>query len=559
MENRAWWKEGIVYQIYPRSFYDSNGDGIGDLNGISAKLDYLQDLGVTILWISPFYQSPDVDMGYDISDYEAIQPRFGTMADFEHLLSEAHLRGMRIIIDLVVNHTSNQHRWFIESNGRKRGKYDDYYIWRDGRNGKAPNNWGSVFSGSAWTYSKLRGKYYLHLFAPEQPDLNWTNGQVRSDIYRMMDRWCRKGVDGFRMDVIGMISKPADLPDGPVSEGGLYGTWDGLVMNREQVHEYLREMNEKVLSKYDLMTVGETSGVSTADALKYAGSDSHELNMVFQFERVDAETENNSKWTLRRVKLPVLKEIFSRWQTDLDGKSWNSLYWENHDQPRCVSRYGDTETYWKESAKMLAVCLYMQKGTPYIYEGQELGMTNMTFSSPADLHDVEAVNAYREMTEVKHLDPAYVMKCMNRICRDNARTPFQWNGNYAAGFTTGTPWMPVNSNYTAVNAEDERRDPDSILNFYRRLNSLRKEYDVIVYGSYKLLLPDDDRLFVYTRTFKNVELLIICNFTAETVPYIVPEQFLGARMIISNYDAPASGRVRPYEGSVYAVENATVC
>ena len=557
MENRTWWKEGIVYQIYPRSFYDSNGDGTGDINGIRQKLDYLKELGVTILWLCPFYKSPDADNGYDISDYETVQGAFGTTDDLSALITEAHQRSLKIIIDLVINHTSNEHPWFIESRKSGTNKYSDFYIWRDGKNGNPPNNWGSVFSGSAWTYSPERGQYYLHLFTPQQPDLNWNNGTVRSELFAMMDRWCRKGIDGFRMDVIGMISKPEDLPDAPVRKGKVYGEWGSLVMNRPQVHTWLKEMNKSVLSKYDLATVGETSGVTTKDALQYAGFGTNELNMVFQFERPDAETENGSKWTMKKAKLSVLKEIFSRWQNDLEGKAWNSLYWENHDQPRCVSRYGDTGKYWKESAEMLAVCLYMQKGTPYIYQGQELGMTNTTFNKPDDLKDVEAVNAYNEMVDVQKMNPELAMQYINRIGRDNARTPFQWSDKPQAGFTSGTPWIPVNANNPEINAEKELRDPGSILNFYKKIIALRKTHQVIVYGTYSLLMPGDERLYLYTRQLGTAKLLVVCNFTNETAHADIPPKFGNAAVLISNYESGTQDRslVRPYEGTVYSIEN----
>ncbi|MCK9171470.1 MAG: alpha-glucosidase [Treponema sp.] len=557
MEKRTWWKEGIVYQVYPRSFFDSNGDGTGDINGIRQKLDYLKDLGVTILWLCPFYKSPDADNGYDISNYEAVQPSFGTMEELSALINEAHQHSLKIIIDLVINHTSSEHSWFLESRKSKTNDYSDFYIWRDGKDGNPPNNWGSVFSGSAWTYSPERGQYYLHLFTPQQPDLNWQNDSVRSELFAMMDRWCRKGIDGFRMDVIGMISKPEDYPDAPVRPGKIYGEWGSLIMNRPQVHIWLKEMNKTVLSKYDLVTVGETSGVTTKDALQYAGFGAHELNMVFQFERPDAETENGSKWTMKKAELSVLKEIFSRWQNDLEGKAWNSLYWENHDQPRSVSRYGDTGKYWKESAKMLAVCLYMQKGTPYIYQGQELGMTNTTFEKPEDLKDIEAVNAYNEMIHEHKISPAVAMQYINRISRDNARTPFQWSDKPQAGFTTGTPWIPVNANYKEINAQKELADPDSVLNFYKKINLLRKKYPVIVYGTYTLLMPDDERLYLYTRQLDNAKLLIVCNFTGEQVHAYIPQEFRDAPVLISNYGSEHSDRsmVRPYEGTVYSINN----
>lgn len=562
METRAWWKEGVIYQIYPRSFMDSNGDGIGDINGIRQKLPYLKNLGIDIIWISPFYKSPQVDNGYDISDYQDIDPMFGTMADFDAMLSEAHSLGIKIVIDLVVNHTSDQHKWFIESRKSKDNPYRDFYIWRDPKpDGSEPNNWGSCFSGSAWKYDETTQQYYLHLFAPEQPDLNWDNPKVRDAVFNMMTWWCDKGIDGFRMDVISMISKVPGLPDGPKDPGSLYGSFGPYVLHGPHVHDYLKEMNSKVLSKYDLATVGETSGVTTEEAQKYAGFDSHELNMVFQFERIDCENENGSKWTDKKISLPELKAIFSRWQTDLEGKAWNSLYWENHDQPRSVSRYGSEDTYWKESAKMLALCLHMQKGTPYIYQGEELGMTNTRFESLDDCRDLEAINAYHEMTEKQGISHETMMRYINRISRDNARTPVQWTSDKNAGFTTGTPWIAVNPNYTRINAENQIHDDDSVFTFYKTLIALRKRYLVITYGTYELLEQEHEQLYIYTRTLEDApagekQLLVICNFSDRESVYSVPDCFHNAKLLIANYNDTEHQpknikQLRPYEAAVY--------
>ncbi|HIW35684.1 MAG TPA: alpha-glucosidase [Candidatus Treponema faecavium] len=562
MEHRAWWKEGVIYQIYPRSFMDSNGDGIGDINGIRQKLPYLKDLGIDIIWLSPFYTSPQVDNGYDISDYQGIDPMFGTMTDFDALLAEAHALHIKIVIDLVVNHTSDQHPWFIESRKSTDNPYRDFYIWRDPKpDGSAPNNWGSCFSGSAWQYDKHTRQYYLHLFAPQQPDLNWDNPNVRDAVFDMMDWWCRKGIDGFRMDVISMISKAPGLPDGPKEPGAIYGNYGPYVVHGPHVHDYLMEMNRRVLSRYDLVTVGETSGVTTEQAKQYAGFDTHELNMVFQFERTDCESENGSKWTDKRISLPELKAVFSRWQTELEGKAWNSLYWENHDQPRSVSRYGSEGAYWKESAKMLALCLHMQKGTPYVYQGEELGMTNRHITSLDECRDVESINAYHEMTEKQGVHHEDMLRYINRIGRDNARTPFQWSDEAQAGFTTGTPWIAVNPNYTRINAAAQVSDPDSVFSFYKTLIALRKQYPVIPYGQYELLEKDHKELYVYTRTLADApngpkQLLIICNFSEQAVPYALPQQFSGAGLLIANYadtaqTAQAEQCFRPYEAAVY--------
>ena len=392
---KTWWKESVIYQIYPRSFMDSNGDGIGDLKGITSKLDYLKELGIDVIWLSPVYQSPNDDNGYDISDYQAIMEEFGTMEDFDEMLSQAHERGIKIVMDLVVNHTSDEHRWFVESRKAEDTPYRDYYIWREGKEGnQPPNNWGSCFGGSAWKYDEERQMYFLHLFSPKQPDLNWDNPTVRQEVFDMMTWWCEKGIDGFRMDVISMISKTKDMPDGEVH--GLYGDFGPYCVHGPHVHDYLKEMNEKVLSRYDIMTVGETSGVTVEEAKKYAGEDSHELNMVFQFEHVDGHGKYG-KWTDEKMPLPELKRIMSRWQTELYGKAWNSLFWDNHDQPRVVSRFGnDSPQYRERSAKMLATCLHMMQGTPYIYQGEELGMTNYPFASMDEFRDIESINAYTE-------------------------------------------------------------------------------------------------------------------------------------------------------------------
>ena len=550
--NRTWWKEAVIYQIYPRSFMDSNGDGIGDLKGITGRLDYLKYLGIDVIWLSPVYKSPNDDNGYDISDYQAIMDEFGTMEDFDELLAKAHEKGIKIVMDLVVNHTSDEHPWFMESRKSKDNEYRDYYIWRDGKGEKTPpNNWGSCFGGSAWEYDETTDMYYLHLFSKKQPDLNWDNPEVRNQVFSMMTWWCEKGIDGFRMDVISMISKTREMPDGEVN--GLYGDYGPYCVHGPNVHSYLQEMNEKVLSKYDIMTVGETAGVTTELAKQYAGENTHELNMVFQFEHVEGDGKYG-KWTDERIPLTTLKKTLSRWQTELYDKAWNSLFWNNHDQPRAVSRFGDDRPQYRAvSAKMLATCLHMMQGSPYIYQGEELGMTNYPFESPADFRDIESINAYREWCEGGRVPHEIFWPCITRKSRDNARTPMQWDDSPQAGFTTGTPWIPVNPNYSGINAKAETADPDSIFHYYKKLIALRKQNPVMVYGKYELLLEESEDLFVYTRTLDDEKLLVVCNFTDKEVSFMIPGAFMGAPCLIANLENRYDKQnitLRPYEAFV---------
>ena len=535
---KKWWKESVVYQIYPRSFKDSNGDGIGDLNGITEKMDYLRELGINVIWLSPVYQSPNTDNGYDISDYQAIMEEFGTMEDFDRMLQSAHDHGIRLVMDLVVNHTSDEHPWFVESRKSKDNPYRDYYIWREGRDGKEPNNWGSCFSGSAWKYDAATDMYYLHLFAEKQPDLNWDNPKVRQEVFHMMDWWCKKGIDGFRMDVISMISKDPALPDGPVNGSG-YGDYGPYAVNGPHVHEYLQEMNREVLSKYDLMTVGECSGVTIEEAKKYANQDGRELNMVFQFEHMDLDGGESFKWNDRKINLVELKQVLTKWQTELAGTAWNSLFWDNHDQPRIVSRLGDDSTreYREASAKMLALCLHMMQGTPYVYQGEELGMTNVPFAALEDFRDIESINAYHELTESGQVSPEDMMRFLRYKSRDNARTPMQWDDSENAGFTEGTPWIMVNPNYKEINAKEQMARPDSVFHFYQKLIRLRKEREIIPYGEYELLLPEDPDLYVYTRALGEQKLLVICNFRKEEKAFTLPEGFdpRKGEILIGNY------------------------
>ena len=546
--DKKWWKEAVVYQIYPRSFMDSNGDGIGDLNGITSRLDYLKDLGVDVIWLSPVYQSPNDDNGYDISDYQAIMQEFGTMEDFDRMLSEMHKRGIKLVMDLVVNHTSDEHKWFVESRKSKENPYRDYYIWRDAKEGKEPNNWGSCFSGSAWKYDPQTEMYYLHLFSTKQPDLNWENPTVRKEVFDMMNWWCEKGIDGFRMDVISMISKPEGLPDGKIPEGGLYG--DSGCVNGPHVHEYLQEMNKEVLSKYDLMTVGECAGVTIEEAEKYASADGKELSMVFQFELVELASGKYGKWTTKKPEMKKVRAVMNKWQNDLEGKAWNSLYWDNHDQPRAVSRFGDDSPMYREiSAKMIATCLHMLKGSPYIYQGEEIGMTNAYFKSISDYRDIEAINAYKEYTESGLMTEEEMLNCLKMISRDNARTPMQWDDSANAGFTTGTPWISVNKNYTQINAKAALEDKDSVFYYYQKLIRLRHQYEVIVEGVFHGLLEDNDDIYAYERTLGNEKLVVACNFTNKEVPCELFEENEGEELI-TNYKNHVAGALQPYETRV---------
>lgn len=549
--NKTWWKESVVYQIYPRSFCDSNGDGIGDLNGITSKLDYLKELGINVIWLSPVYQSPNDDNGYDISDYEAIMTEFGTMDDYDRMLAAAHERGIKIVMDLVVNHTSDEHKWFLESKSSKENDKRDYYIWRDGKDGKEPNNWGSCFSGSAWKYDETTDQYYLHLFSKKQPDLNWENPQVRKEVFDMMTRWCDKGIDGFRMDVISLISKPEGLPDGIIEGKQLYAD-PNICANGPRVHEYLQEMNQTVLSKYDIMTVGECAGVTLEEAQKYANNEQKELNMVFQFEHVGLDDGDGVKWSTKKMPLVPLKENLTKWQKGLDGVAWNSLYFCNHDQPRIVSRLGnDNDEYREISAKCIGTCLHMMQGTPYVYQGEELGMTNSVFNSVEDFNDLESVNAFHELTEAGLFTAEELLPMIAHKSRDNARTPMHWDDSTNAGFTTGTPWLAVNPNYTKVNAKDQVAREDSVFHYYQKLIALRKEYGIIVYGHYELLLPEDPDLYVYTRTLDEQKMLVVCNFSENERTFDFSE-FADAEVLIQNYKDSTykAGTLKAYEAVV---------
>jgi oligo-1,6-glucosidase len=554
--NKQWWKESVVYQVYPRSFNDSNGDGIGDIKGITEKLDYLKNLGIDVIWLSPVYKSPNDDNGYDISDYKDIMDEFGTMADWEELLAEIHTRDMKLIMDLVVNHSSDEHAWFAESRKSKDNAYRDYYIWRPGKDGREPNNWEATFSGSAWKYDEATDEYFLHLFSKKQPDLNWESEKLRNEVYDMMKWWLDKGIDGFRMDVINFISKEEGLPDAPNPEGKKYVGGGQYYINGPKIHEYLHEMHQEVLSKYDILTVGEMPGASVEDAKLYTDPSRGEVNMVFTFEHMDLDSGPGGKWNLKPLQLRDLKENFTKWQTGLHGVGWNSLYMNNHDQPRMVSRFGDDKTYRVESAKMLGTFLHMLQGTPYVYQGEEIGMTNIRFDSIDDYRDIEILNMYKEKVVEGNEPHDKVMESIYVKGRDNARTPMQWDSSENAGFTTGTPWIQVNPNYIEINAEQAVNDENSIYHYYRKLIQLRKENPIIVYGDYTLLDEENEKVYSYLRTYNNQKLLVVTNFSAEELEYVIPAEFTGGELLIGNYPDVKSKvekkiQLRPYEAVVY--------
>ncbi len=527
-----WWKRAVIYQIYPRSFADSNGDGIGDLQGIIAKLDYLEDLGIDAIWLSPVCRSPQDDNGYDISDYQDIDPMFGTLDDMEALIREAGRHHIRIIMDLVLNHSSDEHRWFQEAKKSRENPYHDYYVWRDGVEGEAPNDMRAAFGGSAWEWVPEVGQYYFHQFSVKQPDLNWENPRLRREIYDMINWWIDKGVGGFRLDVIDQIAKE---PDKKITNNG------------PRLHEYLRELSRETFQKADLVTVGEAWGATTELAKLYSNPDNSELSMVFQFEHICLDQiEGKEKWDLAPLPFMKLKEVFARWQTQLCGRGWNSLFWNNHDLPRIVSRWGNDGQYRVESAKMLAILLHGLQGTPYIYQGEELGMTNVQFGIE-DYRDIETLNLYRERLE-KGYSREEIMRSVYAKSRDNARTPMQWNDEENAGFTQGTPWLKVNPNYTEIHAAAQVNDGDSVFACYRKLVHLRKEYPVFVDGDFRLLLEEDENIFAYTRTNKDSRLLVLCNFYDRTVRFSLEEDISDMELLVTNYrETGSAGTLRPYE------------
>lgn len=557
---KVWWKEAVVYQIYPRSFMDSNGDGVGDLRGIISKLDYLKELGIDAVWLSPCYKSPNDDNGYDISDYRDIMDEFGTLEDFKELLFEMHKRDIKLVMDLVVNHSSDEHKWFIESRSSKDNPKRDYYIWRDGKNGKTPNNWTSCFGGSAWEYDETTDQYYLHLFSKKQPDLNWENETLRKEVYDMMKYWFDMGIDGFRMDVVSMYSKVPGLPDGKV-----YGCETDCAIGSEhftngpRIHEFMKEINKEVLSKYkDVMTLGEAAGVTIEEAKKYANSDESELSMVFHFEHMGVDAGEGGKWDIKKWKLTDLKKILSKWETELHGKAWNSIYLSNHDQPRMVSRFG-SEKFREESSKMLFTMLLTMEGTPYIYQGEEIGMTNVKFPSIDDYRDIEVKNMWKEYVEHRGYSHEEFMKAVHYIARDNNRTPIQWDDSENAGFTTGTPWIGVNPNYKEINVKNTLANKNSIFYYVKELIKLRHENPIAVYGDFKEYMEDSESLYVYERNFEGKTMLVILNFTGEEQNFEIPEKFknMNSKLYISNYentDKFEKNTLRPYEAIVYIYE-----
>ncbi|MDT8860915.1 alpha,alpha-phosphotrehalase [Alkalihalobacillus sp. MEB130] len=554
---KEWWRKSVVYQIYPKSFNDTTGNGVGDLQGIIEKLDYLKNLGVDVLWLTPVYASPQKDNGYDISDYYSIHEEYGTMADFDRLLEETHQRGMKLIMDLVVNHTSTEHNWFKQSQQSKESPYRDFYIWKDPVDGAEPTNWQSKFGGNAWKYDEKTGQYYLHLFDVTQADLNWENETLRQHVYDMMHFWFEKGIDGFRLDVINLISKDQSFPndDGSVAPG------DGrkFYTDGPRVHEFLREMNEEVLSKYDSMTVGEMSSTSIEHCIKYSNPASKELSMTFNFHHLKVDYPNGEKWAIADFDFLALKQILTKWQVEMSkGGGWNALFWCNHDQPRIVTRYGNDTTYHNESAKMLATTIHLMQGTPYIYQGEEFGMTDPGFESIDDYRDVETLNYYRIMKE-KGLAEHEIMEIIKRKSRDNSRTPVQWNQEENAGFTPGTPWIPVASNYKEINAEAAVADESSVFYHYKKLIQLRKQYDIFTEGNYRLLLEDHPQLFVYERVSEDEKALVVNNFYGRDCTFDVPREWKDissdCQLLLSNYDEKQpltqTVQLRPYESLVY--------
>ena len=532
---KKWWQQAVVYQIYPRSFQDSNGDGIGDIPGIIERLPYLEKLGIDAIWLSPVCKSPQDDNGYDISDYQDIDPMFGTMDDMEELIREAGKRGIKIIMDLVLNHTSDEHRWFLEAVKGKENPYHDYYVWRDGEEGVYPNDMKSTFGGPAWEWVPELKQYYFHQFSVKQPDLNWENPKVRREIYDMILWWMDKGVGGFRLDVIDQIAKEPDL---------------GITNNGPRLHEFLRELSRETFQKGNLITVGEAWGATPEIAKKYSNPDGSEFSMVFQFEhRVMDQEEGKEKWDLAPLPFVKLKKCMEKWQTELYEKGWNSLFWDNHDLPRIVSRWGDDGAYRVPSAKMLAAVLHGMQGTPYIYQGEELGMTNVRFDSIEEYRDIETLNMYHERLDAGY-DKKDIMESIYAKSRDNARTPMQWSAQRNAGFTTGTPWLGLNPNYSEINAEKEINDPDSVYQFYRRLIELRKTCPVFTDGKFELLLPEDEQIFAYTRTDQETEMLVCANFKREPSACPLLAQWKDAEVLIHNYEEKIGKDLRPYEAVI---------
>ena len=548
---KKWWKEAVAYQIYPRSFMDSNNDGIGDLQGIISKLDYLKDLGIDVIWICPVYKSPNDDNGYDISDYQDIMSDFGTMEDFNELLSEIHKRNMKIIIDLVINHTSDEHPWFIESRSSKQNPKRDWYIWREGKDNKEPNNWESIFKGSAWEYDENTKEYYLHLFSKKQPDLNWENEDMRNEIYKMITWWLDKGIDGFRVDAISHINKEEGLVDMDNPDNLKYVPSFDKHMNVEGIHDYLRELKENTFSKYDIMTVGEANGVKAEQATDWVGENDGKFNMLFQFEHIDL-------WNSSEFNLPNLKKVWNKWQVNLENDGWNALFIENHDITRVVSSWGDDTRFLKESAKALGLLYFMHKGTPFIYQGQEIGMTNVKFNDINEYDDIRSINEYNQLIN-QGMSPKDALEHIWNTSRDNTRTPMQWDDSLNAGFSKSNPWIHVNPNYKYINVKEQLEDDDSILNFYKKMIKIKKSSECLIYGKYNLILEDDTNIFAYERILNDEKFLVICNLKSESSNYKYEKLTLKyENLILSNYNVDAhkdlnNFELKPWEARLYKI------
>ena len=561
----TWWRKAVVYQVYPRSFADSDDDGIGDIRGVISKLDYLHRLGVDVLWLSPFFRSPQDDNGYDISDYQDVDPMFGTLADVDELIAGLHARDMKFVMDVVINHTSDEHPWFVESRSSTDNPKRDWYWWRPVREGMTPGtpgaeptNWRAFFAPSAWEWDETTGEYYLHLFTRKQPDLNWENRAVRQELYRMLRWWLDRGVDGFRMDVINIISKVLPLKDGPQVFGGPYGDGYAEFIGGPRIHEFLRDMNREVIAERDkvLITVGEMPGVTIEEARRFTDPANAEVDMVFQFEHVNLDHGPNGKFDVRPLRLTDLKASFGKWQTALAEVGWNSLYWDNHDQPRVVSRFGSDDPRWRtRSAKALATVLHLHRGTPYVYQGEELGMTNFPFASMREVQDVESLHAAR-IGEGLGMSSEAILSAIRARGRDNARTPMQWDDTPHAGFTLGTPWLPVNPNYKQINAAAQVNDPDSVFAHYQALVRLRHDLPVIAEGDFEMLLPDHETVYAFTRSLDGETLLVLANFSAaqQSVDLAEPD----AELVMSNYGDRASpvGTLHPWEATIYRTAGA---
>ena len=547
--SKVWWKEAVIYQIYPRSFMDSNADGIGDLKGITSKIDYLKDLGVDVIWLSPHFKSPNVDNGYDISDYENILDEFGSMADFDEMLAALHQNGLKLIIDLVVNHTSDQHEWFTQASSSKENPYRDFYLWKE----EIPNDWVSFFSGSAWAHNKLTNEYYLHLFDKKQPDLNWENQKLRQAIYAMMLFWLKKGINGFRMDVISLIAKDLDFPNFPLNRFGDLSYY----ANNPKVHEYLQEMNQEVLSKYDCMTVGEAFGVQAEQAISYVSNEGKELNMIYHFDHAVPREESCFIKPKKEFSLVELKFIFNKWDKAIGANGWNTVYFGNHDNPRMLSRFGDTGEYFQASAKMLATVLLSLPGTPFMYQGDEIGMSNANFTEIAEYDDVQVLNAFEVLVNQQGNSSEVFLKASNQIARDHARTPMQWNKYKNAGFSTADKtWLKLNDNYAHVNVADQVEQPNSILNYYKKMIQLRKKYEVFIYGDYIDLRPNCNKIWLYKRCFEGENLLVMNNFTPTTQSFQFDFKINNRILLLTNLEEVEflenqEFTLTPYESRIY--------